>query len=71
MKHKNAIIIYEAEKVEAYRDLRTFCKVKGLSYYTYVAKPMPFYYDGYYVKRETGVAVKNCIEYNGELIPVI
>lgn len=68
---KKAIIILESEPMEAFNDIKTFCEAKGLKYNTYIQKKLPFEYNGSMVVKVKRADIRDCVFYNGQLIPIL
>lgn len=48
----NSVIVYYAEPIEVFKDLKRFCKIKGLKYNTWKQRGLPHSLNGFSVERE-------------------
>lgn len=66
----NSIITYYGEPIEAFSDLKKFCKVKGLKYNTYKQKKFPIIFDGFSLEKEAPGEIMEYVTRMGELIKI-
>jgi hypothetical protein len=64
------VIVLFGDKIEAFADFTTFCKLKKVTYNTYKHRKFPFVYQGASLEKLTPTQIFRAIEVMGETIKI-
>ncbi len=71
MRYNQTVLVLYGEQVEAFTDLKKFCKIKGATYNTLKQKKFPINVNGAKLVKEPKGASFEYIYRDGELIEIL